>query len=203
LFLEGRHDIEFMRQLSQVLARQHAIPTDLAALSASGEVISVPMGGGAVGDWWNRFSALGCPEFFLLDREQEPETSIRRSLVAELPQAPRRQVRLTSKRSLESYLHPQAIFAAGGGKVEFGDEDQVADLVVRNGLLSEPGKLPWSELPRRTRQRLINRAKRWLAREAVCQMSLELLTERDPAGEVLSWFETIRALASSVRRSRE
>jgi hypothetical protein len=110
----------------------------------------------------------------------------------------RRPLRLASKRSLESYLHPQAIFAAGGGRVEFDNEDRVADLIAQNWLLAQPEKLPGPERPRRTRQRLINRAQRWLAREAVSRLSLELLAERGRDSDVLSWFETMGALAPTV-----
>ena len=44
-----------------------------------------------------------------------------------------------------------------------------------------PQTRPWPELLRRTRRRMIYRAKRWLNRQAVMQMTAELLAQRDSA----------------------
>jgi len=44
----------------------------------------------------------------------------------------------------------------------------------------------------------VYRAKRWLNRQAVEHMTLELLAERDPAGEVLQWFAVIARMAGGI-----
>jgi hypothetical protein len=96
---------------------------------------------------------------------------------------------------LENYLHPQAIVAAGGRAMEFGDHDPVSRLLSQQRLsLSSTN---WNTLPFRTQRRAIAKAKRWLNTVAVEQMTLALLAERDPTGEVLSWFEMIEQLLAS------
>jgi hypothetical protein len=154
--------------------------------------------GGIHADWENRFSILGCPQFFLFDRELEPETALRRLLVDRINSRPGSQAHLMSKRSLECYLHPAAISAAGGDRVEFGDDDSVADRVIRTWLNPGLRNIPWTGLPRRTRRRLANKAKGWLCTTAADHMTAELLAERDPSGEVIRWLRTIAALTPQV-----
>ena len=54
---------------------------------------------------------------------------------------------------------------------------------------------PWELLTRRARSRMTYRVKRWLNTRAADQMTVELLRERDPDGEVISWLTAIRRLA--------
>jgi len=191
VFLEGRHDIELMRRLSRVLSREQAIPCDLDSLVTAKRLILAPLGGGILADWWNCFSPLGCQEFFLLDRERQPETDQRHLLVERINTRPFCNARVTAKRSLECYLHAAAIRAAGGGEIAFGDDDSVADVLAQSWLNSTPLKSPWEELPRRTRQRFANRAKRWLCTAAVDQMTSGLLAERDPDAELIEWLRVL------------
>ena len=154
----------------------------------------MPFGGGISAEWWNRFAPLGCPELHLYDREVEPQTSQREQLAKRVNARPRCQARVTAKRSLENYLHPKAIRDAGGCNLTFGDDDCVAQLLVRGRLKEIHPRVPWESLSPRTRQRLSYRAKRWLNTRAVEHMTPELLAERDPAGEILEWLSTVAAL---------
>ena len=97
---------------------------------------------------------------------------------------------LTTKRSLDNYLHPQAIAEACGIDIEFGDHEHVADLIAEQ-LYDRRDQIPWCELPRRTQVRRRNRVKKWLHTKAVDRMTSERLTERDPHGEVISWLMAI------------
>ncbi|WP_197995323.1 hypothetical protein [Gimesia algae] len=56
----------------------------------------------------------------------------------------------------------------------------------------------WELLDRRPRIRLAIRAKHWLNTSAVEQMSVPLLQERDPDGEIISWLESIGQLAKTT-----
>jgi hypothetical protein len=55
----------------------------------------------------------------------------------------------------------------------------------------------WNELSSRARRRLRYKAKKWLNRQAVDQMTPALLAERDPHREVLGWLTTIADLAGA------
>jgi hypothetical protein len=105
---------------------------------------------------------------------------------------------VAAKRSLENYLHPAAIHAAGNVELIFGDDDCVAQLLVRSKLRKLPVAPQWEKLSARTRQRLTYRAKRWLNTQAVDQMTPKFLAERDPNGEVLGWFSMLARLLGSA-----
>lgn len=194
LLVEGTNDADFLVRISRMLYQAQASPVNLAELTTQDKIVIVPLGGGISAGWWNRFAPLGCPEFHLLDREQEPQTSQRTQLAGRVNSRPGCHARITSKRSLENYLHPAAIFQAGGGDVRIDDEDCVIQKLVCGRLRATHPGVSWDSLSPRTRQRLKYRSKRWLNTKAVEHMTMELLAQQDPAGEILEWLSTILTL---------
>lgn len=188
IVVEGVNDVEFLVRLSRRLSSTDASIPDLQALASAGRVVFVPFGGGNPAAWSDRFAPLQCPEFHLYDRESSPETELRQAAVARVLSRPLCRAFLTGKRALENYLHPAAITAAGGGEVDFGDDDCVTSLVARSWY--EPGRV-WNELSWRVRSRFCQRAKRWLNTIAVDQMTAEWLNRSDPAGDIEGWFRII------------
>ena len=199
MFVEGANDVEFLVRLARILHRDGAIDFDLDRFVASNQLIVVPIGGGILSDWWNRLAPLGCHELHLYDGELEPETSWRRTLVQKINSRPNCQAHLLEKRSLENYLHPAAIRAASGGKVEFGDHDCVPDVVVRSWFTTAQGSTPWCELNGRTQRRLRYRAKRWLNTQVVDQMTSQWLAARDCQEELHHWLSKVFTYARRWR----
>jgi hypothetical protein len=193
--VEGANDLEFLVRLSSRLQGELPDVPNLSLLCRSGRVVLVPLGGGAPDTWPDRLAGLRCPEFHLYDREQHPETNERIRAVDRVNAREGCHAVLTSKRSLENYLHPQAITAAGGSEIEFGDHDPVARLLAQSRQRSVGPCHAWEALKFRAQRRLITNAKRWLNSVAIEEMTAALLYERDPAGEVLGWFQTIARLA--------
>jgi hypothetical protein len=158
LFLvEGHYDVEFFRRISAKLSIKAPDVPNLAAMEQSGRLVFVPVGGGNFMSWASRFAPLACAEIHVYDRETSPETNLRRQAIEKVNSRSRCCAYLTSKRSLENYLHPQAILAAGGPTLEWGDEDPVAELVGRSKFLGTDQE--WDNLSRRTRKRFANRVK--------------------------------------------
>ncbi|MEQ8788672.1 MAG: ATP-dependent endonuclease [Pirellulaceae bacterium] len=184
--------------MSRVLHSYDAGIPPLAELEEKGRLIFLPLGGGGVAAWADRLAPLGLREFHLLDREVPPETDVRRRIVQRVNQRDGCRAFLTRKRSIENYLHPHALLRAGGQVVDFGDFDPVPDLVAKASFQQEQPAIPWETLSRRAHKRLINRVKRWLNTKVVEQMTFELLAERDPNGEVVSWLKTIAGLAGQA-----
>ncbi len=197
--VEGRHDVQFLRHLSATLADSDPTFPDLGRLEAWGQLVFVPFGGGDVGAWSERFAPLGCPEFHLYDRELPPETAARRAAVSRANQRANCRAFLTTKRSLENYLHPLALARAGGRLLEFDDNDAVAEIAARQSFEDLRVTNDWSRLSRRARARFTNRAKCWLNTAAVAQLTPELLAERDSAGEVCGWLRAISALLEPLQ----
>jgi hypothetical protein len=97
---------------------------------------------------------------------------------------------------MENYLHPVAVREACGVDVAFGDFDDVPAIAAIAQLRQADGRT-WKALSHRARRRLRHKAKKWLNRQAVDQMTPALLAERDPHGEVLGWLTTIADLAGA------
>jgi hypothetical protein len=194
VFVEGGNDIEFLRRASAILkADDDALP-DLSHLERRGRIVFVPFGGDPR-NWVFRFAELGSPEFHLFDRELPPATEVRRDSARIINLRSGCRATITSKRSIENYLHWNAILEARGVEVRFSDDDDVADLVAERCFLRQHPVDRWSELSARTRRRLRNRAKSWLNTLAVDRMCAARFAERDPCGEIRGWLRMIAEMA--------
>jgi len=176
-----------------MLHRDSARLPDLADMERQGRVVFAPTGGVDLSTRF-RYAGLALPEFHLLDRDIPPVTQTRHQIAAMVNSRSRGRAAITSKRSLENYLHPAAIFEASGFSVAFSDDDDLPELIARKANeRHEPG-VPWDDLSARARRRLRYRAKKWLNTRAVEQMTAARLAERDLDGEVRAWLATIAKL---------
>ncbi|MDM4015134.1 ATP-dependent endonuclease [Roseiconus lacunae] len=197
MIVEGINDIEFLRRISLALHRSDGNLPNLAEMEIRGELVFIPFGGGHVRAWAQRFAPLSLPEFHLYDHELPPETDLRRDAANIVNGRDRCRAVLTRMRSVENYLHPDAIRSAGGIDISFEDFDCVSELAARLLYAHRPGEIPWQLLPRRSRSRMTNRAKRWLNTAVADRMNAALLDESDPKGEVRSWMTSISDLLNS------
>ncbi|WP_231756364.1 ATP-dependent endonuclease [Lignipirellula cremea] len=195
LVVEGTNDIEFLRRISGLLHAHDPSLPHLADMEQQGTLIFIPFGGGHVRAWMHRLAPLGKPEFHLYDHELPPETDHRREAAEAINRRTHCQAVLTGKRSLENYLHPEAIRTAGEIEVDFDDFDAAAEMVAQQLHLRSLVETPWELLSRRARNRLTHRAKRWLNTKVADQMTVDLLRERDTEGEIASWLKAIGRLA--------
>ena len=144
--VEGINDIEFLRRISRILWEcDHTLP-HLVEMEQQGELIFLPFGGGSVMNFTHRFAPLHRPEWHLYDHELPPETDLRREAAEQVNRRPLCRAMLTRKRSLENYLHPQAIRAAGDIEVGFDDFDPVAEIVAKRLYQSRSEETPWELL---------------------------------------------------------
>ena len=183
--------MEFLRRISRILAADDPALPDLRRLEVAGQLVLLPLGGNGPQPWIQQLASLGKSTFFLFDREMPPESEQRQASVSQLNADVRCRAFVTKKRSLENYLHSQAIYEAYGIQLRFGDDDAVAELAARQLLLRKGIAADWITFPSRVRKRLRDQAKRWLNREAVDRMTPARLAERDRGGEVRHWLHTI------------
>ncbi|MCA9236855.1 MAG: hypothetical protein KDA44_15370, partial [Planctomycetales bacterium] len=128
IVVEGVHDVAFLKAIATVWRQVDPELPDLALYERRRQIAFVPIGGGGARDiaaWALRLDALPSPRFHLHDRETPPETGRRLAALATIDRQPNRCARITSKRSLENYLHPAAIVAAGGPALALGDHVDV------------------------------------------------------------------------------
>ena len=168
---------------------------DLREMERWREIVFIPCGGGDFRSWAWRLSWLGHPEFHLLDRDISPITEKRHKWVNAVNKRDHCCAVLTRHRTLENYLHIDAIYEVSGLRVTFSTDDHVADLVACQAYERHAGHIPWKSLPVHVRKLRRNRVKLWLNTRAVERMTPHRLAQQDPVGEVRSWLETIARLA--------
>ena len=198
VIVEGTNDIRFLKRISAILHTFNSALPHLARWEQQGELIFVPTGGDLL-SWSDRLAPLKKQEFHLCDRELSPETELRRKVIECVNVRPGCRAVLTNKRSVENYLHPRALLAAGGQELDIGDFDSVPERVAQQRFAASEPDTTWESLSRRARKRCCYHVKRWLNTHVVERMTPKLLAARDPDGEVISWLESIRELAAAGR----
>lgn len=191
IVVEGANDVEFLRRISRMLHRGDASLPDLEELERNEQVIFLPFGGGNVAAWATRLQPLRCCELHLYDREAGAETQYRVATAKRVNARPNCRAFVMIKRSLENYIHSEAIKNATGIDVQFGDDDSVAELVAKKRFTGDDPLVEWDSLSRRARKRFPNQTKRWLNTRVVEAMTPELLRDRDTHGEVITWMQAV------------
>lgn len=196
VFVEGRHDIEFLPRIATIVHAARPDLPDLAREERDGRLIFLPIGGSDDRLWLARLADLGCPEFHLFDRDAPHDSARRERSAAVVIRRAGCRAFVTGRRSLENYLHPDAIYEARGVRVAFGADDDVAECVARAacGMLAGDA---WRSASRKTRRRHRDRAKTWLNTDAVARMTVARLAAQDPHGGVVAWLVAMRTLLGS------
>ncbi|MEO7068488.1 MAG: ATP-binding protein [Rhodanobacter sp.] len=192
--VEGKHDISFLKVISEKLAAVEPDIPNLTAAEADGRLVFVPLGGSSLELWITRLRGLNRPEFYLTDRDYEP------------PKLPRYQQHIdawkghgcvawvTAKRELENYLHLSTITAVEPTYAGTGAEFEDVPLLLAEATHTMAlGAVPWGEVSDEGRKRKSSAAKRKLNNECVKGMTPELLTQSDPADEVRQWLRAVGA----------
>jgi hypothetical protein len=198
LLVEGLYDVEFLSRISAMLARDDPAIPDLGTLIEANLLICVPCGGSPL-PWSHRFRALGCSEVHVFDRESGAETALRQAAADQVNSRPGCRAFLTRHRSLENYLRPPAIQAAGGPLLAFGGDDCVSTFLAAAWHALDRSREPWSTLEKPVRLKKTQRAKRWLNTRAVQHMTRELLAESDPHGDITGWLVAISEMIGEPR----
>lgn len=154
----------------------------------------MPAGGGDFRPWLTRLSALGRAEFYLFDRETTPVSQQREQWAAALNARPACRAFVTRYRSLNNYLHVDAVREGLGVTITFSPTDDVAETVARKSFRPSTDYSAWDHLSRRAKRRQRDRVKGRLNTEAVDRMTFELLAQSAPAGDVIGWLTVIGEL---------
>jgi len=188
LMLEGTHDINFLRRISKILHASDATVPDLQQLETEGLVAPIPLGGSSLKKWVkeNYLRELRRKEFHLYDCDDQHAPKYASDASEVNARGDGSFAVLTTKRELESYLHPDAIAAVHPIQIAVGDWTDVPHDVAAALYDSSGGS--WSQLADHVRKKKSNAAKSWLNTEAVENMTVERLANRDPNGELKGWL---------------
>ncbi|MCV7508976.1 ATP-binding protein [Micrococcus luteus] len=180
--VEGPHDVTSLQKISRKLHEED--PGAYPDLMADHRFAFVPQGGGTLGQWVSKryLKDLRRREFHLYDNDV---SKYQQSVDAVNNRGDGSFATLTSKKMMENYLHPEAIFEALGVRVEVTDDCNVPKL-VSDATKNAPDHRPIKE----------EIVKRRLADEAFEKMTLDRLKEADPAGDVKSWLQKLNEMAT-------
>jgi len=170
--VEGPTDVENLKNLSHIL---HKDDPSLPDLTNDSRVAFVVLGGGTLQHWVNQhyLRGLGRPEVHIYDGDVKKYQATSNEVNQRNDGS---WAVCTTKREIENYLHPDAIYQAFGIRVAFGDNDDVPEIV---------GKAKnWNS----------GNAKKKMAEIAFPLMTIQMLKERDPNGEVRGWLERLASM---------
>jgi len=190
LCVEGPHDVAFLRNMCRLFRASGA---NLPCIESDPRIATVLLGGSTLQEWVNHhfLRTTGLPEFHLYDRDEpKPDGTFRYQNACEEVNGRGcgHSARLTMKREMENYLHPDAIervlspIVNAPVKPIFGDDDDV-EKVVSSCILDDQGN---------AQKRVSRRSlKSWLNNEVAAVMTIDELKSRDPNEEILGWFKDI------------
>lgn len=200
--VEGPNDITFLQNIAVALRNDGLDLLDLEKMEMEGQIIFFPVGGSTVVLWTSRLKRLNRPEFHLCDRDVAPPAPAKYQVhIDEMNRREHCTACSTNKREIENYLHKDTIIAAYR---EVGiDLPLTANFTAFDNVPGEIGRLvheasgspkAWRDLTDDERGEKESKAKRMLCSRATRHMTKSLLEEIDPQGELIDWFEKMKAL---------
>ncbi len=193
--VEGKHDINFLQIISQVLHGENPDIPDLGREEEAGRLVFVPLGGSSLDLWVSRLQGFDRPEFYLVDRDNPPPGQPKyQSFVDEVKKRGNCRVWITNRKELENYLHPQVIkdfypeYLGTGACFE-----DVPELFAQAVHEKSESDVDWQDVKADTEKlgKKLSSAKRRLNSDIVAKMTPSLLSTIDTAGELQGWLETI------------
>ncbi len=171
--VEGANDVRFLRHISHTL---HTSNKQIPDLSCNPCFAIIPMHGGNLRDVVNLhlFKNFRKPEFHIYDRDDNDTYKEQAEKVSNRGDGSK--AVLTSKRTMENYIHPAAIARVTGAAIDVTDENDIVTLLC--GALGK----------KKTEVKAI------LSDEVAPTMTVEEIDERDPNGEIRGWLRQIADL---------
>lgn len=189
--VEGKNDINGLGNLSKCLHVSN--PIKYVNLLHDQRVIVIPLGGNTLEEWVNKnyLEKLNIPEWHLYDKDTDTPPKHETDCQNVNSRGNGHSARLTNKRELENYFHPQIIEDVLGIDITFSDVDDVPMIIAKQLYENEEHETAWDELKSNNRNRRCGAAKIKLNNDVAIKMTPELIDAIDQIGEVRGWFEDI------------
>jgi len=195
LFVEGNHDIIALSKYSKILNEDNQ---EIICIENHQEIGVVIAGGSSLKFYIDNkyLTGLGKPEVHIYDNDKQEY----RDYVARINDEnnPRKKAFNTQKTELENYLHNEAIQEAYGNNglivnvPEIDDTRDIPKLVAK--LVYETNGGNWDELESNKQDKKVSNVKKILNSQAVEQMIIERIKDRNGYDEMCSWFNTIKEM---------
>jgi putative ATP-dependent endonuclease of OLD family len=191
--VEGPNDIAFLQHISHIL---HNHDNSIPDLADNPYVAFLPLGGSSLKQWVERkyLKELHKPEIHIYDADDQGNPPYRKQCDDINAASDENKAFLTSKRTMENYLHPDALMEVFRFSILFSDWDNVPELVARKVHEDSESEKDWEELTEPTKKSKISAAKLRLNREAASRMTYERIQQRDNTGEIGEWLRHISSM---------
>ena len=195
LGVEGKWDIEFLKRISKILHAVDQTVPDLSDAERSRSLVFVPLGGSSMELWAVRLAGFGRPEFYITDRDVAPPAQPKYSqYITDWNARENCTAFCTTKKELENYIHPDAIKPiAPSFPNTIASFDDVPLMLAQAIHTADPNAPPWNNVTDDNKKRKASKAKRHLNQECAEKMTVTLLAQSDPGGEILSWLKAVGA----------
>ncbi|MCI5162561.1 MAG: hypothetical protein D3917_11200, partial [Candidatus Electrothrix sp. AX5] len=192
--VEGRHDINFLKTISKNLSNEDSSIPDLAKAEDEGSLVFIPLGGSSLDLWVSRINGLNRPQFYLMDRDNEPPAAAKYKSQFDAFKKKGHNPWITNRLELENYIHPDLIkadctnYSGNGGLFE-----NVPRLLAQATHEKSTSTRPWKDIvsDKEKLKKKESQAKKKLNGLYASQMTKKLLDAHDPDGELISWLHDI------------
>lgn len=196
VFVEGPHDVEFLRRVSKTMAEQDP---EVLSLGDTPCVAFVPTGGSTLKAWIDQqyLRRLGLPEVHLYDRDDLNTPKYQAQVDLINGRGDGSYARLTDKRELENYLDVDSVMEAYREMrvtiqlTPFGDWDDVPEMVARATHEASGSGKRWEECDPEAIGKKTARAKHALNRGAATRLTCDRLRARGGYEELASWLKEV------------
>ncbi len=182
--VEGIHDVNFWYGISKLI---HQTRPDLPDLSTDSRIVTVAVGGGNLKYWieYHYLENFKIPEIHIYDKDALAKYQIECDKVNQRTNGS--WATLTTKRTIENYLHKDAIYDVLNVTVPFQDTDDVPMLVAQ----AMENSKRWSGLGDKHKKLLANKQKHPLNKEVIQKMTYARLQSSDLNNDIITWLEKI------------
>ena len=191
--VEGKNDVSFLKEISKII---HETNNSILDLGNSKEVAFCPLGGSTLKEWveCRYLKDLNKREVHIYDRDDMLNPPYQTQCDEVNQRGNGDFATITSKKTIENYLHPDAIMESIGVQINYTDSDNVVEIVSKaRWELDNAGK-DWNnptDISDRRKGRFKSLIKVKLNTESVAKMTQQRINEMDPAHEIESWLNTI------------
>lgn len=202
LFVEGKNDVIFWNHLGKIA---HNYASLYPAIGVDHRIIILPMGGSNLKDWVAKryLKPFKKPEIYVFDRDssQKPQYQVCANEVNSRKDGSK--AFLLEKKEMENYIHPDAIKAEYGYKIQIEDFTDVPEIIAKK-VHEDSGSLAlWELLDDEKKKKKIGQAKSRLNDNAIAKVSWTQFNAMDTHKEFEKIFNYLNSLLKNTEKVKK
>jgi len=170
LGVEGKNDINFLKIISKILNNAGEDIPNLEKAEVEGKLVFVPLGGSNIELWISRLENLNILEYYIIDRDTIPPVDPHyQSIADDLNSRNNCIAKITNKKELENYIHPNVIASVYPTYAGQGDDfEDVPSLFAQAVHEASDSEISWADLDSEKVEKELSRGKKRLNTHFYC-----------------------------------